>query len=198
MATKTDRAKSKKKPAATPSDDLGAGNIDKVRDILFGGQMRDYERRFVRLEERLLKETSAMKEDVRKRLAALEQFVKQESGSIGERIKTENSERTSADKDLARETREATKTFEKKSGQLGDQIDRAQRELRQQALDLHKRMTDELQQKTDEVLARLTQEATELRTEKADRAILASLLTEMAMRLTNELQLPGTDKGRRG
>ena len=55
------------------------GNIDKVRDILFGGQMRDYDRRFQKLEERLLQETSELKDDVRKRLAALEQFMKQEA-----------------------------------------------------------------------------------------------------------------------
>jgi len=197
VATKSERANSKKKAAATASDEMGAGNIDKVRDILFGGQMRDYERRFARLEERLLKETNEMKEDVRKRLAALEQFVKQEAASLADRIKDEHGERIGAEKDLARETREATKAFEKKHGQLNDQIGRAQRELRQQALDLHKQMTDDLQQKTDEILARLTQEASDLRAEKTDRAALAALLTEMAMRLTNELQLPDVDNGRR-
>ena len=31
--------------------DHGAGNIDKIRDILFGSNMRDYEHRFARLEE---------------------------------------------------------------------------------------------------------------------------------------------------
>ena len=31
----------------------GAGNVDKIRDILFGNQMRDYEARFSRLEESL-------------------------------------------------------------------------------------------------------------------------------------------------
>jgi len=35
----------------------GAGNVDKIRDILFGSQMRDYESRFARLEETLIKET---------------------------------------------------------------------------------------------------------------------------------------------
>ena len=77
-------------------------------------------------------------------------------------------------------------------------ISRAQRESRQQLLELHQRMTDELRQRTDEVLARLMQEATELRNDKTDRATLASLLTEMAMRLNNELQIPGVDHGRRG
>ena len=33
-----------------------AGNVDKIREILFGGQMRAYDKRFSRLEERLTKE----------------------------------------------------------------------------------------------------------------------------------------------
>lgn len=37
------------------SDLAGGGNLDKVRDILFGTQMRDYEKRFNRMEERFMK-----------------------------------------------------------------------------------------------------------------------------------------------
>ena len=37
--------------------DLGAGgNLDKVRDLLFGAQMRDMEKHFARLEERFQKD----------------------------------------------------------------------------------------------------------------------------------------------
>jgi seryl-tRNA synthetase len=195
--TKLDRDLSTKADAPA-TDDLGTGNIDKVRDILFGGQMRDYERRFARLEERLLQETTEMKDDVRKRLSALEQFLRQEVESLADRIRAEHDERTDADKDLANEARDAAKALEKKAGALDDHLGRVQRDLRQQLLELHQRMSDELRQKTDEVLARLMQEATELRTDKTDRATLASLLTEMAMRLNNELQIPGVDHGRRG
>lgn len=174
------------------------GNIDKVRDILFGGQMRDYERRFQKLEERLLQETSELKDEVRKRLAALESFTKQEAASLADRIRNEQEERTDATKDLAREARENMKAFEKKAGALDDALGKAQRELRQQLLELQQRMHDEMRQKVDEVLARLTQESNELRNDKTDRAALASLLTEMALRLTNELSIPGIDNGRRG
>jgi predicted transcriptional regulator len=139
-----------------------------------------------------------MKEEVRRRLAALEQFIKQEADSLADRIKTEHDERTDATKDLAREAHDTAKTFEKKHGQLDDQIGRAQRDARQQILELHQRMSDELKQKVDEVIARLNQEAAELRSDKTDRATLAALLTEMAMRLTNELSIPGVDKGRHG
>jgi SMC interacting uncharacterized protein involved in chromosome segregation len=178
--------------------DDSAGNIDKVRDILFGGQMRDYERRFQRLEERLVQEVGELKDDVRKRLAALEQFLKQEVASLADRITTEHDERTNATKDLSREARESAMAFEKKTGQLDDQIGRVQRELRQQILELQQRMSDDLREKVDEVLARLTREATELRSDKTDRATLAALLTEMAMRLNNELTIPGLDNGRHG
>jgi len=181
-----------------PADDAAGGNIDKVRDILFGGQMRDYERRFMRLEERLVSETAELKDDVRKRLSAIEQFVKQETASLADRIKSEHDERTDATKDLSREARESAKAFEKKAGQLDDTIGKVQRELRQQLLELHQRMSDDMRQKVDEVLSRLNQESAELRNDKTDRATLAALLTEMAMRLTNELNIPGVDNGRHG
>jgi gas vesicle protein len=183
---------------AKAADDLAGGNIDKVRDILFGGQMRDYERRFARLEERLIKETAELKDDVRKRLSALETFVRQETESLAERIKAEQEERSDATKDLAQDARNAAKAFEKKAGQLDDAIGRVQRELRQQLLELHQNMSDDMRQKIDDVLGRLHQESTVLRNDKTDRATLASLLTEMAMRLTNELSIPGVDKGRNG
>jgi hypothetical protein len=181
--------------APPAADDAGGGNIDKVRDILFGGQMRDYERRFNRLDERLAEETAALREEVRSRLAALEQFVRQETESLAERIRAEHDERTDATKELSREGREAAKSFEKKAGQLDDQIGKAQREARQQILELHQRMSDELRARTDEVLARLARESSELRNDKTDRATLAALLTEMAMRLNNELSIPELDDG---
>lgn len=186
-----DRSQAKGKPADGPPDEGGVGNIDKVRDILFGGQMRDYERRFAKLEERLARDTAEMRDEVRKRLAALTEFVKNEAESLAERIKAEHDERTDATKDLSRELRDQSKAFEKKSGQLDDQIARTQRELRQQLLDLNKQLTDEIGRKADEVLARLAQESGELRADKADRATIAALLQEVALRLTNELTLPG-------
>jgi seryl-tRNA synthetase len=185
-------------PTLQPGDDLAGGNIDKVRDILFGGQMRDYERRFIRLEDRLVQETSELKDEVRKRLTALEQFVKQESESLSNRIRSEQDERTDATKELAQDGRNAAKAFEKKAGQLDDAINRVQRELRQQLLELQQTVSDDLRQKTDDVVARLNRAAADLRNDKTDRATLAALLTEMAMRLTNELSIPGIDKDRNG
>lgn len=199
MSTRNSRSRPAPTPIAVddapPGEELGGGNIDKVRDILFGGQMRDYERRFSRLDERLAQETAALREEVRNRLSALEQFVRQETESLAERIRSEHDERSDATKELSREQRDAAKAFEKKTGQLDDQLDRAQRESRQQILELHQRMSEEMRERTEELLARLSREASELRHDKTDRATLAALLTEMAMRLNNELSLPGMNDG---
>jgi len=39
----------------TGAEPAAAASIDKVRDILFGNQVREFERRFARLEERIIK-----------------------------------------------------------------------------------------------------------------------------------------------
>jgi hypothetical protein len=193
----TKKKPSKKDSKHQPADE-NPGNIDKVRDILFGGQMRDYERRFGRFEERLAQETAELKEDIRKRLAALEQFIKQETASLGDRLKAEHDERAAADKDLAREARDTAKATEKKTGQIDDQIEKLKGELRKQILDLHKRLTDDIRSKIDDVLARLSQESADLRHDKTDRATLAALLNEMALRLSSDQPAPGADNGRKG
>ena len=110
-------------------------SLDKVRDILFGVQMRDYDRRFARLEERLVKETADLKDEVKKRLDALDAYVKNETESLADRLKVEREEREQASADGSRALAEAARTLEKKAGQLDEQLNKNQRELRQQILD---------------------------------------------------------------
>ena len=187
------KATSDEKQAATAApgvDIAGGASIDKVRDILFGVQMRDYDKRFARLEERLVKETTDLREDVKKRLAALEQYVAHELEALGDRLTAEQGERADAAKELGQQLRESAKAFEKKTAAIDDQAARSQRELRQQLLEQQQRLSEEIQQRHAELLSTLGRESTELRDEKADRAALASLFTEMAMRLSNQFRLP--------
>src|SRR6516165_11426379 len=77
-------------------------NVEKIRDILFGNNMREYEKRFARLEERLTKSSEALREDLKKRFDSLETYVREEMESLGGRLKTEKSERTDSLKELTR------------------------------------------------------------------------------------------------
>lgn len=183
---------------ASDQDELATGNLDKVRDILFGNQMRDADKRFSRLEDRLTAEIAELKDDVRRRLSALEDFMKRETESLAARLRTEQDERMDATRELSAKLGDAVRAFEKKTSQIDDTIARAQRDLGQQILDLHKTMSDDVRQKVDDVLVRLQKASAELQHEKTDRAGLAALLSEMAMRLTNDLSIPGIDRERHG
>jgi hypothetical protein len=169
------------------------GNIDKIRDILFGSQMRDYDRRFSRLEERLLKETADLREETRRRFDSIENFIKQEISSLSDRIKAENEQRNQTGEEMTRELRDTAKTIGQKISQLDEQTSQHHRELREQILTQSKDLADEIRRKHDEISASLTREARELRYDKADRTALANLFTELAMRLNNEFKLPGDE-----
>jgi hypothetical protein len=172
--------------------DPSAASIDKVRDILFGGQVREFDRRFSRLEERLLKETADLKDQLKARLETLEKFTKKETDSLAEKIKSEHEDRVDSHGTLARELKDTAKSFEKRTAALDDQQTKSQRELRQQIMEQGQRSSDEMRKRIDDVLARLASEAQQLRTDKADRATVAALLTEMALRLSGE-ELPADD-----
>ena len=167
-----------------------AANVDKIRDIIFGSQMRDYEKRFTRLEERLTADAQALREDTKKRFEVLEAFVQKEVESLGQRLKGEKTERNEALKELTRELRDTAKTIDKRLSQLDDQLAQEASALRSQLLEQSKQLTAEIDSKHRALSATLEREAHALRTDKADREALADLFTEMALRLRNELKLP--------
>jgi len=172
------------------ADLSGGGNLDKVRDILFGGQMRDYEKRFNRLEDRLIKECGNIREDIKKRLDSLETYIMQEVEALNEGLKAEQSQRDETSKEIAQELKDTTKSLEKKIGQLDEQTSQKQRELRQQILDQSKSLDDDMRQKYESILAVIEREVQELRSDKTDRSTLAALFTQVAMRLNNEFDIP--------
>ena len=181
-------------PASTlETEGAAGGNLEKVRDLLFGGQMRDYDRKFARLEERLVRETNELRDEVKKRLSALEAYMKAEVESLSERLRAEQDGRTSADNDLGRELRDTGRQFDQKVAQLDDLMARGQRELRQQLHAQRQELGDDIRQRVEDVLVRIAHEAQELRSDKTDRKALAALLTEMAMRLNEDMRAPGDE-----
>jgi DNA repair exonuclease SbcCD ATPase subunit len=175
---------------ATNGELREGANVDKIRDILFGSNMREYEKRFARLEERLTKSSDALREDLKKRFDTLESFVREELESLSQRLKAEKSERSDGLKELTRESRDASKTLEKKLSQVADELTSAQADLRSRILEQSKTLSNQIQKSKEEMESALEHEAQTLRTDKTDRAMLADLFTELSLRLKDELELP--------
>jgi DNA repair exonuclease SbcCD ATPase subunit len=186
--------KSAGKTAKADTDLSSGGNIDNIREILFGAQMRQYEKRFQRLEELLAKELADLRKEMKRRLDALETFTKQESDALGERIKAEKDERKAGLVDVGKEIAGLTKDLEKKAGRLEDLFGKGLKELRSKLLEQSKALSEDLRSTGDSLLENLGKDIEELRQDKTDRAALISLFNEMALRLGEELHLPEVEE----
>ncbi|MBT8363523.1 MAG: hypothetical protein KJP23_02380 [Deltaproteobacteria bacterium] len=164
-----------------------AGSVDKIRDIIFGNQMRDYETRFARLEQRLLKEISDLRDETGKRFDSFELYVNKELESLGERLKAEQDLRAELDKKLSGEIKDASRSLSKNIDRLAEVQSNDSRELRQQLLELNKNISAEIRKKGEESFQALDQTAEELRADKVDRSSLAEILMEIAVRMSDEL-----------
>jgi hypothetical protein len=167
------------------------GKVDRIRDILFGSQMRDYDDRFQRLDERLTREAAETRADTQKRLEALENFIKGGLESVSNRLNAEQSERGSAVEKLARDLGETARALELATKNLGEHADREFHALRQQLLDQSKALGDEIREKHGQVKADLDREAEQIRGAMTHREGLAEMLSEVALRLKNEFRVPG-------
>ncbi|HEY6893044.1 MAG TPA: hypothetical protein VI258_02675, partial [Rhodanobacteraceae bacterium] len=68
-------------------------NVDQIRDILFGGQMRDYERRFQELHQRLEAELARMRDAHEKRLLQIDKRVDDQLDKLGKLLRQEVQDR---------------------------------------------------------------------------------------------------------
>ena len=168
-----------------------ASKVDRIRDILFGSQMRDYDGRFQRLEEHLAREATEVRAETQKRLDALERFIKGEVDSINSRAATEHGERCNSTDKLGRDLAEAARNLDTKINNLSEQTAKNLGELRELLLEQSKMLSAEIKEKHDQMKAGLDHEAAQIRGAMTGREALAEMLSEVALRLKNEFRVPG-------
>lgn len=176
-------------PEDTAAADQGQiGNIDKIREIIFGGHMRDYDMRFTRLEARLAKESADLRDDTKRRFEVLEMYIKREFEALAERLQTEQHHREESTQSLSRALTETGQALEAKLVKFDESSARGQRDLRTQILDQSRTLSEEIRQKHAEMSTALEREVADLNHEKPSRSHLASMFTELAARLNGDLK----------
>lgn len=185
----------KKKQPKTDTDEMnlktaestvGSGNIDNIREILFGVQIRAFEKRFQKVEERVVKELKEIREDMKKNLNSMENYVKQEVDAISDSLDGAKEERSDIETRMNKELADSSHSLEKKLSKVDDQLTKNSREIRQQILDHAKTLSEEIRQRYEDNTTALEQTAEELDANKVDNATIAEMLTDMALRLTND------------
>ena len=158
-------------------------SLDQVRDILFGTQMRDQDRRFLSIEEKIAADFAAFREETRQSLGQLETFIKNELATLGSYLATEARQRQEATATLRNELTATAQTLEKQLGEVNAQHAAAEADVRRQLLEHSATARNELKTTQSELTTYVEKLAADLRHAKADRTALAGLFNEMATRL---------------
>ena len=177
-------------PPAAPPTEAAPESLDKVRDILFGGQMRAVESRLQGLEERIMREQSAMRTDFAKQLADLDASAKRDSQTLGERLAAERTKRTEELKTLSAEIKEILRSLEKRHVKLEELTGLADAEIRDQILQQSRAITAEIERLSQRVTTDLNREVASLRNDKTDVSAIVSVFNDMATRLAGESRPP--------
>jgi predicted transcriptional regulator len=176
------------------NDSANDRNVDQIRDILFGGQMRDYERRFQDLSQRLESESQRLHSDLDKRLGQLDKRVDDQFEKLAKQLRQEIADRTQGIDDLETRMQQGQRSLraELQGGLQALEADLAAKDERQ------REGLSEVRQlmaaRVAEISAALGRAEQDLRGDKVGRADLAALLTEVALRLNGEFELPTARK----
>ncbi|MBT8136472.1 MAG: hypothetical protein KJO54_05605 [Gammaproteobacteria bacterium] len=165
-------------------------NVDKIREILFGGQMRDYQHRFDELESNISAASENLRNDLANRIESLEGFVRRELELLGERMINDRRERVEERENNAAELQDMRRRFEESLTRLDEQTAGETRAIRSALQEKSLELVQVIQQSRDEFNSMLSRQANQLEDRKVSREDLAALLSEVALRLNRELDLP--------
>ena len=143
-------------------------NLEQIRLILFGQQMREFDRKLGGLEERFNQNSASMNQGLLERIAALE-------NRLSSLLSQESDDRQIADRDLQNSLDNAVDSLQTK---LASEIKDLRADLREQGKETHKKM--------DNLGASLQAAIEELRLQKTDRVALANLLAGVADKLRKD------------
>jgi len=161
--------------------------LEKVREILFGAQAVEFDRRLSALEQEL-------RAQIREEISALERRVKHEVDAITERMNGEERERRTGDGGLLAKLVELSKTLEMRISEFDKKSQQSHGALRDQLLSQSNLLSDAIQQRHDEATALMNDGLRDLRDVKTDRGTLSSLLMDVAMRLKGDEEPTDTPK----
>lgn len=183
------KKKAASKPAEAQVDETGE-SLHQVRDILFGAQMRTVDRRLAQLEERFQRDLQSLRKDAEKRADGLDARIRKEADTRDTKLKAERAKRTEELKDLRAAMKSGLDNLDKSLAGLEKATDGADAELRDEILKLTQAMGEQIQSLSDRLSGDLDAAVFELRSEKTDIASLVQLFTDMAGRLSEDLESP--------
>jgi hypothetical protein len=160
--------------------------VDKIRDLLFGNQMQDYDKRFSKLEERFLQRFKDVEAETARTLSAFESNAKKQVESLAGQLRDEKDQRVDAVKEAERNLREQSQALEKRVRSMSDQLAQLERDMADRITQDLQSVRDEIKRKNEDTRLVMERMFSELSSVKTDRNLLASLFMEVAKCLSQD------------
>jgi vacuolar-type H+-ATPase subunit I/STV1 len=169
--------------------------VDKIRELLFGNQMQDYDRRFSKLEERFLQRFKDVESETARNLSAFESNAKKQVESLASQLRDEKDLRAEADKEIERTVREHNQAIEKRLRTMSDQLSQLERDFADRLSQEAQSLREEIKRRNEDTQHTIEKMFAELSNVKTDRNLLAGLFVEVAKCLNQEVGPKSMGKG---
>ncbi|MBN2806696.1 MAG: hypothetical protein JXR22_08555 [Prolixibacteraceae bacterium] len=155
-------------------------SIGKIRDILFGNNISEIDKRFNSVEQNLQEMITAMKDEIQKKLHSFDDYFKSEISSVLDQLKKEQASRNQAVEKLGKELEKLNQALEAGSDEMKSNI----RDVRAKMMDHYKENAESISTLDKELKKLISREVNQLTDSKVDRKALAVMLSDVALKLS--------------
>lgn len=161
----------------------GLGDIEKVRDILFGKYVAGFEQRFSDLESRLEADVDQLKDRLAAKIDGMDRILASSIERLDQQISSEQSDRGIAINTMQELLNEAEKSLQHSISLMEDQTIQDLTTLKLTIKTSQQELLDQVEKTQQELHTSLENQKQELQNEKVGRQSLALMLDEIAIKL---------------
>ena len=161
----------------------GLGDIEKVRDILFGKYVSDFQERFAILEERLEADVEQLKQRLTDKFDSMDEAVNKSLERLDQQILIEQNNRDSELTSLQGSFSKAEEALKHSISLMEDQANQDLVAVRESLKSSHEELMDASNTAQAQLLEQLEKQKQMLEDDKVGRQSLALMFDEVALRL---------------
>ena len=156
-----------------------SGNVEQIREILFGGHIRAFDERFELVESRLSRESATLQKNIEIRLAELDRMLAEVRENASDQLGAESNNRDIALNKIELAIASTRMDAENQMAQLQDNFNSEIKATRSELNAVHKELSKALE-KADKAQDKRSEK---LEFDKVDRKELAKFLSDMAQKI---------------
>ena len=189
---------SKESVSKTENDISQLGNVDQIREILFGSQSRDLNDRFEKIEQDMKSIHDEMRNKIELTQSDFEERINDEIETVSKKMKNITSQQQDDFADVRDSSLKLEKRIQGSMEIMEDELNSKREQLQKQQLEMRNSLRTQMDSLQDEILNILNSKFSEISEVKLSREDAADIFMEAAMsmkgtKISQQLSLTPTE-----